>query len=220
MLDAHHGDRRDDDDTTVSERLDQLECRLLRPPLPMPLPFRVGNESSRRCKGTPKPVWNRSGPRGRGTPRCLRRSVPRRSPALGNFKFTPSSWTTLKMLCLLVPLLLRAKRRWYPCSSRVLLSKQSDMGPRKMERRGLSCWSFETASLDKPRANIDLGKHHELSMRPARYMAAGVHRKVADFLPHKGGGRGSGRRSPKRARPVGPFQGAPALTSRTVYVSL
>ena len=88
VLDAHHGDRRDDDDTTVSERLDQLECRLLRPPLPMPLPFRVGNESSRRCKGTPKPVWNRSGPRGRGTPRCLRRSVPRRSPALGNFKFT------------------------------------------------------------------------------------------------------------------------------------
>ncbi|OLQ03740.1 hypothetical protein AK812_SmicGene13268 [Symbiodinium microadriaticum] len=27
VLDAHHGDRRDDDDTTVSERLDQLECR-------------------------------------------------------------------------------------------------------------------------------------------------------------------------------------------------
>ena len=36
VLEAHRGDRRDDDETTVSERLDQLECRLKTTAAPAP----------------------------------------------------------------------------------------------------------------------------------------------------------------------------------------
>ncbi|CAE7804986.1 unnamed protein product [Symbiodinium sp. CCMP2592] len=165
------GDRREDDQASVSERLDVLESRLeSTAALASATAYRVRNESSRRSL-----VYFVQGDLKARLLQVHTEFLDYVKSAVGA---GPSSANVQEAL---LPRLDTEGKAW-PV---VLVFRSSEAGQATREH-----WLLDQfrPCLGKARTWV----------RPARYMAAGVHRKVAEFLPQKGGGRGKGRRSPKR----------------------